>query len=64
MQAVAFASGPDKSQATKGKLYPLNNTSKEERVQFPTTGYWKFVPFTSEGQITDPYIANMFRVQN
>eukprot|EP00957_Ditylum_brightwellii_P149971 11422190-Ditylum_brightwellii.AAC.2 len=63
-QAVAFSSDPDKSQATKGKLYCLNNTPKAKQGMFPTTGHWKSVPFTSEGQITDPYIANMFQVQN
>eukprot|EP00957_Ditylum_brightwellii_P174887 13316246-Ditylum_brightwellii.AAC.1 len=60
-QAVAFASDPEKSWATKGKLYCLNNTPKAKQAMFPTTGHWKFVPFTSEGQITYPYIANMFQ---
>eukprot|EP00957_Ditylum_brightwellii_P153505 11683377-Ditylum_brightwellii.AAC.1 len=53
MQVVAFASNPDESIIIKGKIYQLNNTPKAERAMFPTTGHWKFVPFTSEGQITD-----------
>eukprot|EP00957_Ditylum_brightwellii_P185176 14101941-Ditylum_brightwellii.AAC.1 len=63
-QEVAFASDPDKSCITKGKLYCLNNSSKAEHEKWLHTGHWKFVPFTAKGEIIDVYIANMFRVQN
>eukprot|EP00957_Ditylum_brightwellii_P132579 10110572-Ditylum_brightwellii.AAC.1 len=63
-QVIVFVSDPDDTQAMKGKLYRLNNTPAEERVKWPHTGHWKFVPFTVEGDITDAIIANMFRIQN
>eukprot|EP00957_Ditylum_brightwellii_P136377 10401039-Ditylum_brightwellii.AAC.1 len=63
-QAVAFASDPDESRITKGKLYRLNNLSKTERVKWPHTGHWKFVPFMAKGEIMDAHIANMFCVKN
>eukprot|EP00957_Ditylum_brightwellii_P010468 792697-Ditylum_brightwellii.AAC.1 len=39
-QVVAFASDPDESHITKGKLYCLNNLSKMERAKWPHTGHW------------------------
>eukprot|EP00957_Ditylum_brightwellii_P086657 6593569-Ditylum_brightwellii.AAC.2 len=49
MQAVTFASDPDESQATKGKLYDLNNTSKADQAKFLNHGPLEVCPIHLRG---------------
>eukprot|EP00957_Ditylum_brightwellii_P124726 9506696-Ditylum_brightwellii.AAC.1 len=42
----------------------MNNASKREKEKCLHTRHWKFIPFTTKGQITDCPIASMFQAQN
>eukprot|EP00957_Ditylum_brightwellii_P047659 3620926-Ditylum_brightwellii.AAC.1 len=53
MQAIAFSSDLNKSQATTGKLCCLNNLPKKELAKCLHTGHWKFVPLQVKGGIAN-----------
>eukprot|EP00957_Ditylum_brightwellii_P067592 5131019-Ditylum_brightwellii.AAC.1 len=60
-RAITISCGKSEVRSVQSELYQMNNQSSDEKAPFFHTQHWIFVPFKSEGTITEQHLAMKIR---